>query len=122
MDGKFLTDSTKDVVVDVLDALTNVGVFEIIEKPAYRIVLNQVDKYADKVVPDKYDVLINELAVLALNKQYEEAAEKAGLIIDGLVNIEAVDDAIEKLVFVDGLKFIVRQIQLFIEKKKEERE
>ena len=118
MDGKFLTYETKDIIVKVLDELTNVGIFEPLEKTAYRIALNQVDKYADKVVPDEYDALINNVATLALNKQYEEAAGEAGKIIDGLINIEAVSDDIEKLVFVDGLKFIVRQIQLFIEKKK----
>jgi hypothetical protein len=118
MDGKFLTDKTKDALVEVLDELTSVGIFEIVEKPAYRIVLSQVDKYADKVVPDEYDKLINDAALLALNKQYAEAAEVVGTIIDGLVNIEALSDDVEKLVFVDGLKFIVHQIQLYIEKKK----
>ena len=118
MDGKFLSDGTKKLIIDVLDDLTKLGVFELIERPAYSILLNQVDKYADKVVPDEYDGKINEIATLALNGQYEEAAGKGGEIIDALVNLEKVNDEIEKLVFVDGLKFIVRQILLFIEKRK----
>jgi hypothetical protein len=117
-DGKFFTDSTKDLIVDVLDGLKDWGLLEPVEKPVYRIVLNQVDKYADKFIPDEFDAKINEVAQLALNGQYEEAAGKGGEIIDALVNFEKVDDSIEKLVFVDGLKFIVRQILLFIEKKK----
>ena len=117
-DGKFFTDETKDLIVDILDNLTKLGILEVLERPAYKIVLNQVDKYADKVVPDIYDDQINEVVTLALSEQYEEAAEKAGIIIDDLVDLEKVNDDIEKLVFVDGLKFIVRQIQLYIEKKK----
>lgn len=120
MDGKFLTEKTKDGIIEVLDELTKLGMFELIERPAYRIILNQIDIYADKIVPDEYDTLINETITLALSGEYELAAGKAGEIIDGLVNIEAVNDDIEKLVFVDGLKFIVRQIQLYIEKKKVE--
>ena len=121
-DGKFLTDATKDALVDVLDNLTKLGIFEPLERPAYRIVLNQVDKYADKYVPDELDDKINDAATLALNGEYEEAAGKAGEIIDFLVNLEKVDDSIEKLVFVDGLKFVVRQLVLFIESKKKDSE
>lgn len=118
--GKFFTDKTKDLIVDVLDGLKNWGILEPIEKPLYRIVLNQVDKYADKVVPDVYDDKINELAQMALAGDYVEAAGLGGEIIDDLVNFEKLDDSVEKLIFVDGLKFIVRQIILYIEKKKEE--
>jgi hypothetical protein len=117
-DGKFFTDDTKDLIVDVLDGLTKLGILEALERPAYRIVLNQVDKYADKAIPDIYDAQINEVVILALNKEFEKAAEKAGRIIDDLVDFEKINDDIEKLVFVDGLKFIVRQIQLYIEKEK----
>lgn len=119
-DGKFFTDDTKDLIVDALDGLTKLGILEPLERPAYRIVLNQVDKYADKAIPDIYDAKINEIVTLALNKQFEDAAEKAGQIIDDLVDFESLNDDIEKLVFVDGLKFIVRQIQLYIIKKKAE--
>jgi len=118
MDGKFLTKDTKKNIIEILDGLTNLGIFEIVEKPAYTLILNQIDKYADKVVPDEYDNMINDISELALNGYYEKAAEKAGIIIDGLIDFEKVNDSIEKLVFVDGLKFIVRQIQFYIEKKK----
>jgi len=118
MDGKFLSDKTKDTIVDVLDELTKVGILEPLERPAYRIMLNQIDKYADKVVPDEYDAEINLIAQLALDEAFEEAAEVAGELIDKLVDLESVSDGIEKLVFVDGLKFLVRQIQLYIEKKR----
>lgn len=121
MDGKFFTNETKDLIVEVLDELKNWGILEPVEKPIYRIGLNQVDMYADKVVPDEYDAKINEVVRLALDNQFEEAAELAGEIIDDLVNLENVNDEIEKLVFVDGLKFFVRQIQLYIQKKREQK-
>lgn len=118
-DGKFLTDETKDVLVDVLDGLTKLGILEPLERPAYRIVLNQIDKYADKVVPDEFDELINSAAQLALNEEYEAAAGIVGQILDDLIDLEKVEDTTEALIFVDGLKFIVRQILLYIEKREE---
>lgn len=118
MDGKFFKDETKDGIVKVLDEATNVGVFEVVEKQAYRIVLNQIDKFADKHVPDSLDDAINATVIYALSGAYEAAAESAGRIIDDLVDIEKVSDDIEKLVFVDGLKFVVRQLQMYIENRK----
>jgi len=118
MDGKFFSESTKEVIIDVLDGLKDFGIYEVVERPIYRIVLGQVDKYADKVVPDELDEKINLAAQLAINGDYEKSAEQVGEIIDILVNIEKIDDNIEKMIFVDGLKFVVRQILLYVEKKK----
>lgn len=120
MDGKFLSDKTKDLLVGILDELTKVKLLEPLDGPMYRIVINKVDQYADTVVPDVLDDQINAAAELALEGHYELAAEHVGIIIDELVDIEAVNDEIEKLVFVDGLKFLVRQLQLYIEKKRNE--
>lgn len=118
MDGKFLSDSTKDALIDIIDATTKLGVFEMVERPILRFSINQVDKYADKHIPDKYDDLINAACELALSGEYVEASGVCGEIIDDLVNFSNIDDNIEKLVFVDGLKFLVRQVQFYIEKKK----
>lgn len=114
MDGKFLTKETKDNLIDLFDDLTTLGIWEVVERPAYSIILNQIDKYADKIVPDYLDAEINTVCNLIMDKQFDEAAIVAGEVIDSLVDIKRLTDEVEKLLFVDGLTFIVRQLQVII--------
>jgi hypothetical protein len=120
-DGKFFTKETKDLIVNVVDDAVKLGVIgELVDGLAARGLVNIVDHYGDKYVPDEYDATINEVATLALNGEYELAGGKAGELINDLVDIPMLDDSIEKLVFVDGLKFVVRLLQDYIEKKREQ--
>lgn len=118
MDGKFLKDATIDNLAKMLDDGTKAGILEPIDGMLYKAGIKMIDKYADKFVPDHLDDQINTAVELAMDGDYTTAAESAGIILDSLVDLESVSDEIEKLVFVDGLKFLVRQIQFYIEKKK----
>lgn len=119
MDRKFISKETKKLALEVIDKATNFGIFEPLEKPIYGFVIDKVlDKYGDKFVPDRYDPLINKACFFALSGDYEEAAGAVGEILDDMVNLEALADTTEKLIFVDGLKFFVRQIMLYVEKRK----
>jgi len=119
MDGKVFSQETKDLIVKVADDVVKLpGWAEPFDGMAFKILVNFIDKQGDKVIPDKFDELINMAVALALNKQYEEAAAEAGAALDALVDIPYLDDDVEKLVFIDGAKFLVRLIQNWIEKKK----
>lgn len=118
MNGKFFSEETKDMIVKVGDDLIKGNaIVEMADGPALRIVVNYLDKIGDKYVPDNFDTPINEAITAALNGQFEEAAGQIGITIDAIVDIPKVDDELEKLLFVDGLKFIARSIQVWIEKK-----
>lgn len=128
MDGKFFTQETKDLIVKVGEDLIvgseiskNAAVatgIEILDGPAIRLFVNYIDKLADQKIPDEFDAAINETIKMAIAGNYEEAIEAIGTLIDSIVDIPVLDDQLEKLLFVDGLKFIARIIQNWIEKKK----
>lgn len=119
MDGKVFSKETKDLIVKVADDVVKLpALIEPFDSMAFSILVNFIDKQGDKVIPDKFDGLINVTVALALNKQYEEAAAEAGSALDALIDIPYLDDEVEKLLFVDGAKFLVRLLQNWIEKKK----
>lgn len=128
MDGQVLTKETKKLIVVIGDDLIKgdmitknkllAGLIELGDGPILNVVIEFIDAQGDKVIPDELDAKINEACNLAIKGQFEEAAGVAGEVIDQLVDLEKVDDSIEHLVFVDGLKFMVRNIQLYIEKNK----
>jgi hypothetical protein len=128
MDGKFFTQETKDLIVKVgedlivgseisKNAVIATGI-EILDGPAIRLFVNYIDKLADQKIPDEFDAVINETIKMAIAGNYEEATEAIGTLIDSIVDIPVLDDQLEKLLFVDGLKFIARIILNWIEKKK----
>lgn len=123
MDGKFFTDKTKDGLVKIIDDNIKGNVLvEMIDGPLARAAVNVVDSYGDKHIPDKYDDKINLAVNMALDGDYENASQQAGEILDDVIDLQKVDDSTEKLIFVDGLKFIVRQIIYFIERRKKNEE
>jgi hypothetical protein len=128
MDGKFFNQETKDLIVKVgedlivgseisKNAVIATGI-EILDGPAIRLFVNYIDRLADQKIPDEFDATINETIKMAIAGDYEEATEAVGTLLDSIVDIPVLDDQLEKLLFVDGLKFIVRLIQNWIEKKK----
>lgn len=119
MDGKFFSEETKDLIVSVGDDLIKGNaIVEMADGPALRIVVNYLDKLGDKHVPDNFDQPINDCIGLAMSGNFEEAAQMIGETIDKIVDIPKVNEELEKLLFVDGFKFIARSIQVWIEKKK----
>ena len=119
MDGKVFSKETKDLVVSVIDDVVKVPVWaEPFDGIAFRVIINFIDKEGDKIIPDTFDANINAIIQKALSGGYEEAAAIAGEALDDLIDVPYLEDEIEKLVFVDGARFVVRLIQNWIEKKK----
>ena len=120
-DGKVFTDSTKDLIVKVVDDAIKLGVIgELIDGIMLRGIVNVVDHYGDKFIPDDYDPEINEICELGLNGEYDEAAGKAGSLMNKLIDLPVMDEGTEEFVFVNGLKFLVSLLQNWIEKQKTE--
>ena len=119
MDGKVFTKETKELIVNLADELVEAPIYiEPFDGVAFRILVNLIDKYGDKVIPDEFDEAINDSVLLALAGEYEAAAAVIGEAIDAVVDIPYIEDDIEALVFIDGAKFLVRIIQHWIESKK----
>ena len=120
-DGKVFTDKTKDLIVKVIDDAIKLGpVLELIDGVMIRGAVNIVDYYGDKVIPDDYDLEINEICELGLNEQYDAAAGKAGSLMNKLIDIPGMDEGTEDFVFVNGMKFLVSLILNWLKKKKED--
>ena len=118
-DGKVFTDSTKDGLVKIVDDAIKLGVVgELLDNLAIRGAVNVIDFYGDKIIPDDYDPFINEVIQLILEEKYALAAEKAGSLMNKLIDLPVMDETTEEFVFVQGMKFLVSMLMNYIEKQK----
>ena len=121
-DGKVLTKETKALIVQAVDdALQLPWYAEPFDGKLAKILLDFLDKKADKVIPDEVDALINAAITEAFNGQYDLAAEKAGTAINIVVDIPLIDEDTENALIVDSIRVIIRFILNWIEKRKEKR-
>lgn len=117
-DGKFLTESTRELVVKVIDdAIKLPFYFEPFDDVAIKALLKFVDKYADKVIPDNLDEQLNEAIVLALDGNLDEAIFNLVSIGNELVDIPLLDEDTEQQVGVDAAKLIVSFVKDWATKK-----
>lgn len=119
MDGIFLSEETSKMVVDVIhDSVAKKVPFVIrgLVKPAIRIGMNMLNKYADQVIPDKIDGLINSAIQKANSGDWIGASVDIGEAGDALVDIKYLDDANERMLFVSIAQSLVQGIKTWIEK------
>jgi len=117
-DGIFLTKETKKFLSDVLcDTIKLKGIFKLIKRQIVNIALNLIDKYGDRYIPDRFDVKINEVAMLCGEKMWTEAAEIVGNVASGEIKIKG-DQSIKTRWFVNGAMFFASWIENWIEEKK----
>ena len=122
MDGKVFQKETKGKLVKMIDDAIDLPFYaEPFDGPAAKALVNWIDDFGDKHIPDEFDKHIDEAANLALDGKYEEAAAITGKIIDDNLDIKYISDDVEALLFVDGARFIVRFVQNWIEKKKNDK-
>jgi hypothetical protein len=121
MDGKVFQKETKSKIVKMIDDAVKLPFWaEPFDGAAARAIVNYIDSQGDKHIPDTFDSAIDNAVNLALDGNYEEAAAKAGAVIDENLDIKYLPDDVEALLFVDGARFIVRFVQNWIEKKKKD--
>lgn len=119
MQEKIFSKETKDRLVKVIDDAIEINAFvETIDGPAIRVLIGIIENYADKYVDSKFDELINQVANFALDKDFESALQSLGLILDSLIDIEEMSDENERLIFVDGMRFIGRLLTTYLNKAK----
>lgn len=70
------------------------------------LAINIADKYADKVIPDKIDPLVNT-AILAIDeKDFTKAGQATGIALDMLVQIQNVNGIKKRNAFVTGMQLL----------------
>ena len=122
MDGKVFQKETKGKLVKMIDDAIDLPFYaEPFDGPAAKALVNFIDTQGDKHIPDEFDAAIDNAANLALDGEYEAAAAAAGKIVDENLDIKYIPDDMEALLFVDGARFIVRFVQNWIEKKKNDK-
>ena len=120
-DGTVWKSSTTDLLVDIISKAVKPKVPFLargLVKPAVKIAIKTVNKYSDKVVPDKVDTLVNDAIVKASEKDWDGAAECIGLAGDMLVDIPQIDDEHERQLFVIIAQALVQGVKTYIESKK----
>lgn len=121
MNGKFLTKETTGLVVDVINESVNNKVpffLRPLVKPALNVGMNLFNKYADKIIPDKIDALINSSITKAHAGDWNGAAKDIGIAGDSLVDIKFINDENEEKLFVSIAQSLVQGIKTWIESKK----
>ena len=118
-DGKVFTKKTKNLIVKVADDMVKLPFYlEPFDGPGFRMIINFIDSKADKFIPDEIDPLINEGIELAFNGETDAASEKIGTALNKVINVPLLEEDSEQLMFVDGVRFILRVIKNWIENKK----
>ena len=123
MDGKLLTDETKDILVEFIykniknKAPKWVSFFGIL-KAGIRLLVNYLNDKGDKYIPDEIDMYINE----AINKfndgQIDAAVAAIANAENKLVDLPNMDEIQEYGVWYANSYALVLNIKAFIEKGK----
>jgi len=122
MDGKLLTDETKEILVDficekVKSKLPKWVKFLGILKAGVRFLLNYLNKLGDKVIPDEIDIYINE-AIKQFNAgQIESAIAAISNAENKLIDIKNIDETSEYQLMYANTYALVINIKAWIEKQ-----
>ena len=120
-DGQVFTPETKELIVDAaFDGLKPKVPFWLrpFLKPALKALLNFLDKQGDKIIPDKVDKLINLAIKLVIEGDYDGASYHAAEALNIVVDLPLIDEDTEHNMFRDAVRLIIRIIQDWIEKKR----
>lgn len=121
MNGKVLTKETKVQIVKVLDDAIKLPFYiEPFDAIALNTLLNLVDRYADKVVPDELDANLNAAIQLALGGEEEKAIEMVVSIANALVDIPLLDEDTEQEIGINAMKLIISFVKDWITKRRGE--
>lgn len=121
MDGKVFSSETKKKAREVLDEVIKLkGFKELLSDIGLFGVVEAVDYFGDKVIPDEFDTALNDAVSLAIEKDYEGAMEALADLLDSVIDIPVLDDAQEEFVFQQGMKFLIAIIKNWIVKQQEE--
>lgn len=117
-DGKVLTNETKQLLTKALDDAIKLPFYlEFADGYAIKIILNIVDKKADKFIPDVIDPMINTGIRLAFEGNKEQAAMELGTALNLLVNVPYLEEDTEQALCVDGFRFLLRVLLDWVKKK-----
>ena len=120
MDGRVLTDETKDLIVKVGDQAIKLPFWaEPFDGPVLNWLVNYVDKKGDKVIPDDIDPLINSAIKAGLGGDWDVAEVQIATAFNKLVDIPLLDEDAEQSLLKNATKVIVDVIKMWIEKSKE---
>jgi len=120
MDGKVLTDETKDLIVKVGDDVIKLPFWaEPFDGPALKWLITYVDKQGDKIIPDDIDPLINSAIKAGLEGDWDVAEVQIATALNKLVDIPLLDEDAEQSLLVNATKVIVDVIRMWIQKSKE---
>jgi len=101
MEKGILTEKMEIELSNSLDNLVKLkGILESVDGIAFKMVITIIDNNIAEKIPSPYK---ETLAVLLIDifedKDYNAAAEKAAVFVDGLVDIPGLDDPTEAMVF-----------------------
>lgn len=118
MNGKVFSAETKKQIARAVDDLIKLPFYaEPFDGPAIKIILNFLDEKADKFIPDEIDPLLNEAITLAFAGNFAEASNLAGTALNKVIDVPLLEEDTEQVMFVDGVRFIIRVVKNWIEKK-----
>lgn len=117
-DGKVFTKETKQNLRQVLDDVVALkGWKELLSDIGLWGVVEAVDYFGDKIVPDQYDESLNNITALILAKDYDAAGVALGDLLNVVIDIPVLDETQEEFVFKQGLQFIISILKNYIAKK-----
>jgi len=103
MDEKgILTGKLESNLAKELDGVVELkGIWEALDGPAFKIVITTVDNNLAEKIPEPYKTEIRDLLTEVLEeKDYMEAATKAAIFTDRLIDIPGLDDPTERMIFI----------------------
>jgi hypothetical protein len=114
MDGKFLTKETNELISQFLFKLLNKKVpffLRFVLKKLIGIVLSFAGKYADKVIPDKVDALINKAINQLFKKDYDNAAISIATVENIMIDIPRISEDYEQKAFLSSTEVLINLIK-----------
>ena len=119
----WLSKEQEKKLADIIDdAVKAKGLIELIDGFLAKITITLIDdEVIDRInVPDDIKLKIGELVDAAIDEDVDEAQEVAADIINDLVDIPAVDEDSEAVIFEGAIKIIVGAVIKWIQGKEEE--
>ena len=121
MDGQVLSSGNKKWIANKIDELIVLPWYaEPLDGPAIKVLIDWIDKKGDKIIPDKFDVNINQVVIFCAEKQWEQAAAVLGSTIADLIEIKSIPSEVWQKAVIDTTIAITSIVAAWVDSKKKE--
>jgi len=122
MEKGILTKKQTDVLAKYLDdKIKLTGLKELFDGIVFDFIISIIDDYGLNKIKQVYKDKLGELVVLISKKDYDNAALKAGEILDLAIDFRYVSEKNEALVIENGINFLTSLIKIFLDKEEQKK-